>query len=142
MLVGRALTLAEQGPVRYSGFELFHPSAHACRVEERASRAMASWYWVPEGKRDQWRGRSIVGDIQDHERARLASGELEEERNNVTFWKGLPVSVLAEWLNLRWKVKCIQRLGCLPEQFQRASAIDLTPGASRLEQERTRIVIG
>jgi hypothetical protein len=138
--IGKYLSPAEQGPVRWSGFDLYHPEAKAGIVTARL--LFAFWYWVPSENRCGWKGKSRVPDLTAQETAMLRTGELEEVRRNVV----LPACSMAQagtWL-LRavWEPECIRRLGEIPEVFRGRNPLSQAPSARALEQERGRIVVG
>ena len=139
IVVGRALSQREQGPLVYSGAELRHPAA-AQQAEPTTRYAIAFWYWVPEGHRQPWSGKSAVGDVTAQEAAMLATGVLEEVRRNFTFPQTMHLRAIGEHL-LRnvWEPECVRRLGQLPEVFRGANALALAPAAKQLEQERNSI---
>jgi hypothetical protein len=139
VLCGRALSLAEQGPVRYSGFELVHP---ACRKgEKHRTGSLVFWIWVPPEKRQSFRRQSLVGDIVDHEKARLATGELIEVRRNYRTPIDLPLDAMTRWLWPKYLEEAIRQVNFVPEQVVRKAALSLTAGAQQQEQERGRVVL-
>jgi len=139
ILCGRQLTLAEQGPVRYSGFELRHPH---CRpgLKDRAG-SLAFWIWCPPEKRDSWRGTSLVSDVQDHERARLAEGEIIEVRRNWRAPVGLGTEDLARWLWPIYLEECLRQVAFIPEQVARKAMLAMTPEQKAEELWQRRIVL-
>lgn len=138
--IGRHLSPREQGPVRWSGFDLCHPDAKQGAVTARL--LFAFWYWVPAERRVPWGGKSRVPDLTASEAAMLATGELEEARRNVV----LPAISMAQagaWLlSSVWEPECRRRLGQIPEVFRGANPLSTAPAARALEQERGRIVVG
>jgi hypothetical protein len=143
MVVGRALSRSEQGPLIYSGFDVRHPAvSKAARDAELIKFFVVMWFWVPDGQRQPWTGKSRVPDARTFELAALACGELEEERMNFLFPRDMPTKAATAWLDTRWREKCIQRLGFLPEAFQPRDAVEaiVMPGAQAVEQLARRVV--
>lgn len=141
IVVGRALSQREQGPLVYSGAEMRHPEA--ARATEPTTRyAIAFWYWVPEGHRHPWSGKSAVPDITAQEAAMLAWGTIEEVRRNFAFPQAMHLRTVGEHL-LRnvWEPECVRRLGQLPDVFRGSNPLALAPAAQQLEQDRNRIEV-
>lgn len=139
ILCGRYLELHEQGPVRYSGFDLCHPECTRANSLQRG--ALAFWIWVPPSQRLPYQGRSLVPNVSVHELERLATGELIEIRHNYVAPAELPREGFLQWLWPIWIRKSKEQTGYVPEQALRKSILDSTPQAQQLEQARSRIVI-
>lgn len=147
----------EPGPLRYSGFNLVHPEAERLQAPRHplAPKGFGSqeqspltvtyfalfWFWVPEGKRDLWRGKSLAIDVTPVEAARLASGELEEVRRDYTFPKSMELRVAGQWLKPVWERICRERLGTVPEIYRQMDALTLSDRVKAQEQKRNAIEI-
>jgi hypothetical protein len=143
MVVGRALTRSEQGPLIYSGFDVRHPTlSKAVAGAELLKFFVVFWFWVPEGKRNAWNGRSRVPDVRPFERQALACGELEEERWNALLPRDMPTRAATNWFEIRWRAKCVERLGFLPEAYQSRDAVApiVMPGAEAAERLARRVL--
>ena len=123
----------------YSGFDLRHPECARASTLQRGS--LVFWFWAPPKQRLPYRGTSWVPGIQDHERARLTSGEIIEVRHNYITPVGLSREGFLHWLWPIWIRKSQEQTGFVPEQALRMAKIDLTPQAQKLEHERNRIVL-
>jgi hypothetical protein len=139
VLCGRYLERHEQGPMIYSGFDLRHPECARTPKLQRGS--LAFWFWVPPKQRRPWAGTSLVPDIKDHERARLAEGELLEVRHNYVTPLGLSTDGFLHWLWPIWIKKSEEQTGFVPEQAVRRMHLDLAPQALKLEQDRSKIIL-
>lgn len=115
MMLSKAFTPAEQGPLKWSGFALRHPLLRYGQPE--VTRAIVFWFWVSPLQRCRWSGASRLPDVTREEQTRLASGELEEERHNFTFPRDMALRDAKLWLEQHWAMRCAKRLGFVPEAF-------------------------
>lgn len=135
MLVGRS----KRDLLSYSGNQLRHPGVKDGDASVRWR--VIFWHWVEPGKRSPRVFKSEVPNAMPHELAALACGEIEETALNVALPADMKTKDATRFLETEWQVRCMKRLGMIPEKRTHAGPILAGPEAHAIDQAHSRIVI-